>query len=263
MRKRSNISYIFFVLIAFSVLIFFLSQAGFLKGPSSVISKIISPFQSVSFSVLNFLSSGDSRIRQLENENRDLIGRLVDQEAMIKDNEALRDQFETQSPKSTNLLSAKIVGAPGFIPGVTDPIFLILNKGAKDNVEIGSAVVYKDILVGKVATVSDNFSKVSLVTDSSFMITVIIQRTGAVGVSKGNGGRQMILDNVAQSEEIKVSDILVTKGDQNEDGAGIPPGLIIGKLKTIDKKPSAVFQKGEVLTPLDFTKLENVFLIIN
>lgn len=263
MQKRGKITVLFFILLAFSILIFILSTTGLLSGPASITAKILSPFQSLSFSGFNFLSdAGNSEVKNLKKENAELLKKLIDQDSLKKDNVALRDQFAVSSPKSTTLLPSKVVGAPGFIPGITEPDFLILDKGKNDKVKIGSAVVVGNVLVGKVVSISDYFSKVSLVTNTSFLLTAEDQRTRAQGVIKGDGGREMVLDNVVQSQELKSGDILITKGSQDESGTGIPPGLIIGKILSVEKKPSAVFQKGEVLSPIEFSKLSSVFIVV-
>jgi cell shape-determining protein MreC len=71
----------------------------------------------------------------------------------------------------------------------------------------------------------------------------------------------MIFDNVLQSSDIKISDVILTKGDQDIKGVGIPPDLILGKLISVSKKPSNLFQKGEVVSLLDFSNLSTVFVI--
>ena len=198
MRKRSKISVVFFVLLTLSILIFLISLTGILSGPSSIFAKILSPFQSISFSGFNFFTNSSTTKAKIEDENRNLISKMADYNKLVRENRALRDQFEIQTPKSTGLLPAKIVGAPSFIPGVTDPTFLIIDKGLKDRVKIGNAVVVKNILVGKVTSVSDYFSKVSIVSNPDFLINAMDQRTQAQGIVKGKGGRQLMLNNVVQ-----------------------------------------------------------------
>ena len=263
MAKRSKISVVFFVLLILSILLFIFSKTGLLDGPQSILAKIASPFQSMSFSAFNFLSSGDSKTKQLEKENKELLGKIVNQDKLLKENSALHDQFAVNSPKSTTLLPTKIVGAPSFVPGITDPTTFIIDKGTNDRVKVGDAVVLKDILVGKVISSSNYFSKVDILTNTSFSLTVKDQRSGANGVTKGDGGRQLILDNVLQSDDIKESDVLVTKGGQDTSGRGIPPDLIVGKIVSVEKKPSEVFQKGKVQSPLDFSNFSEVFVVIN
>ena len=180
---------------------------------------------------------------------------------MQKENSALADQFATTSIKSQILLAAKIVGAPGFIPGVSNAQSFIIDKGTKDNIKVGNAVIYKDNLVGKVTQSNLYFSKVVLVTNPSFSSTVKTLRTQTAGVIKGEGGKQIILDNVLQSADIKVSDVILTRGDLDMKGIGFPPDLIVGKLVSVNKKPSSLFQKGEVVSLLDFSNLSTVFVI--
>jgi rod shape-determining protein MreC len=264
MAKRSKVSIVFVVLLAISILLFFASRSGFLAGPQGLVAKVFSPFQSMVFSLSNgIISSNEGKTEALEEENKALAEKLVSQDRLNSENKALRDQFDTQFPKSNTLLPAKIVGAPNFIPGVTDPSIYIVDKGLNDKIKVGSAVVYKNILVGKIISASDYFSKVGILTSQNFTVTVKDQRSAAIGVVKGDGGRRLSLDNVVQSQEIKTSDIMVTKGDQSEDGTGTPPDLIIGKILSVDKKPSAIFQRGVVESPLDFSDLTDVFIVVN
>ncbi|MEK7573493.1 MAG: rod shape-determining protein MreC [Patescibacteria group bacterium] len=263
MVKRSKVSVVFFVLLILSILLFIFSKAGFLSGPESLLGKITSPIQSITYSAFNFLSNPDSSSEKLREENRILLGKLVEQNKLIRDNNALRDQFEKGGEERMRLLPAKIVGAPSFIPGITDPTTFTLDKGTNDGVKVGDAVVIKNILVGKVISASNYFSKADILTNNSFSVTVKDDRSGGNGVVKGDGGRQMLLDNVLQADDIKTSDILVTKGSQDEAGRGIPPDLIVGRITSVEKKPSEVFQKGKVQSPLDFSNLSAVFIVVN
>ena len=261
MAKKENFTSIFLFFLIFSLIIFTLSKLGFLSFPASVLQKALSPFTKSTFSAFSFISNGNnSIIDNLKDQNRALIKKVVNEEILKKENSALADQFATTSIRSQTLLAAKIVGAPSFIPGVSPPQSFIIDKGTSDNVKVGNAVIYKDNLVGKIVETNLYFSKVDLVTNPSFSSTVKISRTQAAGVIKG-GEERMILDNVLQSDDIKVSDVILTKGDQDIKGRGIPPNLILGKLVSVNKKPSNLFQKGEVVSFLDFSNLSMLFVI--
>jgi cell shape-determining protein MreC len=56
--------------------------------------------------------------------------------------------------------------------------------------------------------------------------------------------------------------LVLTNGDVGLNGSGFPPDLIVGKITSIEKKPSALFQKAEVESFLDFSKITAVFVII-
>lgn len=262
MAKKENFTSIFLFFLFFALIIFTLSKSGFLSFPASILQKALSPLAKSAFSTFNFFSSENNlAIADLSNQNRALVKKIINEETLKKENSALADQFATTSIRSQTLLAAKIVGAPSFIPGVSSPQNFIIDKGTDDNVKVGNAVIYKDNLIGKVVESNLYFSKIDLVTSPSFSSTVKTLRTEATGVIKGIGEKKMILDNVLQSADIKVSDIILTKGDQDINGIGLPPNLILGKLISVSKKPSNLFQKGEVVSLLDFLSLSTVFVV--
>lgn len=200
-------------------------------------------------------------IERLKRENLELVSKLVDQKKLEEENAALLSQFQTQDVRVDNLLPARIVGAPGFIPGVTTPPNLIVDKGEKDNVKVGQSVVFKNNLIGKVIKVSYYLSKVELVTNTSFAFPIETEN-GASGIVRGRGEDKMTLDNVLPSENLKIGDLVLTKGDMNIEGIGIPRNLIVGKIQSIEKVPTAIFQKAEVKSLIDFNKLLIVFILL-
>jgi rod shape-determining protein MreC len=159
------------------------------------------------------------------------------------------------------LLPANIVGAPSFIPGISTPETFIIDKGTSDGVKVGDAVVYKNNLLGKISKISDSLSEVTLVTNTSSSFTAKTSSSQALGVIKGQGGGQMILDNVLLSDNLKPSDLVLTNGDTNLSGKGYPPDLVVGKIVSVDKKASSLFQRAEVSSFIDFAKITTVFVI--
>ena len=187
--------------------------------------------------------------------------KLVNQDKLQKENAAFLSQFQTQDVQTVSLLPAKIVGAPGFIPGITTPSNLILDKGAKNNVSVGDSVIVENNLVGKISKVTSYLSKVDVVTNSSVVFSA---KTigGAIGVVKGGGGDKITLDNVLTSQNLKINELVLTKGDVDIDGAGIPADLVVGKIQSIEKVPTDIFQRAEVKSLIDFTKQSIVFIVI-
>jgi rod shape-determining protein MreC len=205
----------------------------------------------------------NSEIQTLKAQNLTLAKQLVDQSKLIGDNKALRDQFQTETPKSTNLLAANVVGAPGFVPGLSVPEVLILNRGTNDGVKLGDAVIYQNNLVGKITQISANLASVTLVSNSLSQFTAQTLSTQAQGVVRGQGGGEIILDNVLLADNLKKDDLVVTAGDINAQNNGLPAGLTVGKIISISKNPSDLFQKAEVQSLVSFSKLTEVFVVIN
>lgn len=264
MKRKENILPAFFVFLILSFLFLGLSKVGILNPVSSVFQKIIVPFQSATYIVFNSVTLLGTNVKQkkLETENLRLTSMLSDQKKLERENSALSDQFQVSSPNSNTLLSANIVGAPSFIPGVSTPETFIIDKGIQDGVKIGEAAVYKNNLLGKITESNDSLSEVTLVTNSSMSFTAKTSSSEVLGVIKGQGGGDMILDNVLLSDNLKPLDLVLTNGDTSLNGSGYPPNLVVGKIVSVDKKASSLFQRAEVSSFIDFSKITTVFIIV-
>ena len=259
MQRQKNFWPAFLVVFFLCIIILVLSSSGNLKFLSSFLEKGTASVQLVTFGIFQKLPfiAEDARIKKLEDENLKLLSTFVAFEKLKKENQALSDQFRTVYPKSMQLLKADVIGAPGFIPGISVPNIFILNKGEKDNIKKGCAVVVKNNLVGVVAKTSTNLSEVDTVNNSSFSFTVKTQN-GAIGVIKG--GNVLTLENILLSENIKTGELVLTKGDINNDGIGIPQDLVIGKITSVEKNPSDLFQKAKVESFVNLINLTSVFV---
>ena len=261
MKTRESFLPAFLVVAFLCILLLTLSLWGKLKF-LAFLEKPTSSIQSISYNFFQKLPfvSENSKIKDLRDENLDLLSKIAGFEKLRKENQALSDQFQTSYPQSYKLLKAEIIGAPGFIPGVSVPTNFILNKGSKDNVKEGSAVIIKDNLVGIIAKVSVNLSKVNIINNSSSSFTAKTEN-GAQGIIKGTGGG-LTLENVLLSENIRATEIVLTKGDVDFEGVGVPPDLVVGKITSVEKSASDLFQKAKIESFVDLPRLSTVFVYI-
>lgn len=258
MKREEGFLPVFLVIFFLCILILALSLSGKLKF-LSFLEKPAIAVQSFSYNLFQKLPfiSEDAKIKRLEDANLELLSRIADYEKLKKENSALLDQFQTAYPQSIQLLEAQIIGAPDFIPGVSTPNVLILDKGTKDNIRVGSAVVVKDNLVGVISQISTNLAKVNLVNNPSLSLTAKTQN-GAIGVIKNEGS--LVLDNILLSENVRTGELVLTKGDINSNGVGIPTDLVVGKIISVEKHPSNLFQKAKVESFINFVNLTSVFV---
>lgn len=261
MKRKTGFLSVFLITAFLCVLFLTLSLSGNLKSLSSFLEKGTSGIQAVTYGIFQNLPfvSENARIKKLKDENLKLLSRVATFEKLKKENQALSDQFQTAYPSSMRLLKADIIGAPGFIPGVSVPNTFVLNKGAKDGLEVGQAVVVENNLVGVVVKVSANLSKADTINGSSFSFTARTQN-GAVGIIKG--GENLTINNIILSENIEPLEFIFTKGDISSDGVGIPPDLMVGKIISVEKNPSDLFQKAKVESLVNLTNLSTVFVYI-
>lgn len=204
-----------------------------------------------------------SKLQALETENARLQEKITALSQLQGDNQALRDQFQTTTPAPTQLLPATVVGMDSAIPNISFPQSLIVNKGSSDGVTVGMPLVLKNELLGSITQTSSHFAKVLLITSGQTSLSVRDQTTGALGVAKGQGNGEILVGNIVLSDTIHVGDTIVTLGSQTLSGNGIMPGLILGKVISVDKEPSSLFQTAEVVPFTAFDHLMNVFILIH
>lgn len=261
MQRKENFLPVFLLIFIVSAGILGLSFLGKTRGIEGFLQRIsYSVGGGISSIFQNLpLISQNQNIKKLQEENLLLASKIIDRQKLERENQALSDQFQTAKPKSYILLPAKILGMLNFIPNISNPSSLILDKGETDGIKVGDAVVFKNNLVGKVVRVTAYLSKVDVVNNSSSSFTARTEK-GALGLIKGLGDL-MVLDNVLMSDALSKDDIVMTLPNQSMDGAGVPSDLVVGKIISIDKNPSAVFQRAEVKSLINFSSLSTVFII--
>src|SRR5258708_2618243 len=115
---------------------------------------------------------------------------------------------------------------PIFLISICFVFFLIFHAGKSEGVSAGAVVVVKNEAIGIITDGSAHFSVVQLMSGKQSSIPAKTSRASAIGIAKGNGNGDIIMDNVLLSSELQVNDIVVTKGSQDESGKGYPPDLV-------------------------------------
>lgn len=202
-----------------------------------------------------------TEIDQLKKENANLLKQLTQMNQLKQDNAALRDQFDTTAIPSQALLPVQVVGMPRVIPNISFPETIIIHAGKKQGVTVGSVIVVKQEVIGIVSSTSSDYATVQLVSNPMSSFSVKTSSNGAIGVAKGQGNGELIIDNIVLSDTISVNDSMVTTGNQSISGDGYPANLIVGKVVSVDKNPSSLFQKARIVPLVRFDHLSTVFVI--
>ena len=259
MREREYLLPAFLLSFGLMLLLLLLGRAGALFF-------LQDSLQTLAFPINTFLQNKTApqqnmQFAALQKENQQLEEKLNTFSQLQADNKALRDQFQTTNPAPRNVLPATVVGENGAVPNISFPEEIVINKGKVDGVKKGQAVVEGQQLLGTIGNVSTHFSQVILITNRVSTFSVRDSTTGAIGVVRGMGSGGLLLDNVLLSDSITVNDSITTSGSQNLSGQGIPSGLILGKVISIDKKPTNLFQSAQLLPLVAFDHLITVFVI--
>jgi len=261
MHRKQSFFPFFLTFFGLSIILLLLGSTGIFKNLTSFMNKNAQFSKDVVY-VFTLKNFQNEAIKKLTEENMSLKEELSKEKNIINENIALKSQFETASENSKNLLPSKVIGFPGFIPGISLPDYLIIDKGLRSGVVKGDAVISNNFLVGKIVETYPDFSRVELITnEKSTFTSKVAGKKDLNGIIRGQGKDNLILDNVLLNQEIKKGDDVLTKGDKDEKGKGYPPDLMVGKIINVEKNQSDLFQRAEVISPVDFKNLEMVFVM--
>lgn len=139
------------------------------------------------------------------------------------------EQLERENAHLRRLMGmAESVGvrsvASDILYDAPDPFVrkVILNRGARDGVVAGYAVVDADGMIGQVSRVYPVQAEVTLLSDKNQAVPVQVQRSGLRGVLFGNGKGPLQLRFILEGSDVKVGDQLVTSGLDGIFLAGLP-----------------------------------------
>ena len=167
---------------------------------------------------------------QFQNE---VILKSSDQESLIKinllekDNKRLREILSLQNPSNFDTISAAVISRK------TGSWWrqIILNKGSKDGVEIGSSVIGPGGLLGLVNSTSLFTSSVTLLTSPDSKVGVLVDRIQMNGLLVGSGDDYPNLIPYSEAADIKVGDFV----SSSPASTLLPPNIPIGIVQSIDE----------------------------
>jgi rod shape-determining protein MreC len=112
-------------------------------------------------------------------------------------------------------------------------------------------------VVGRVIETSWHTARVLLLIDEKSNIDAAVQASRAQGILQGSSVSGCHLKYVTNLEDIKPGDVVISSGI-----AGVfPKGLLLGTVKSVDKKEGGLFQKIIVTPAVDFSTLEEVLVL--
>jgi len=169
-------------------------------------------------------------------------------------NQRLRALLNFKKSIATPLLPAELVA---FDPSGWFQTILI-DKGSSDGVAQDMAVVSAEGLMGRVIGVSSHHAKVLLILDANSAVDALIQRSRVRGVLVGLGRDLCLLKYVQRNEDVQVGDQVISSGM----GGVFPKGLLVGTVQEVVRGSSGLFQRVEVEPAANFSRLEEVMVVI-
>ena len=168
---------------------------------------------------------------------REVLTNSVEQEFLIrlkqleKDNKRLREILSLQRLSDSESISANVISRK------TGSFWrqIILNKGSKDGVEIGSFVVGPGGLLGRVENTSLFTSTVKLLTSPESKVGVWVERIQMHGLLVGSGNDYPKVIFYNKDIDIKVGDFVLSSPASTL----LPPNIPIGIIQSVNEELKA------------------------
>jgi rod shape-determining protein MreC len=256
------------ILVTLNIIVFsfhLLLRSSILEAAPRVVLVMISPIQEIISSTLNFSDNLWKHyfdlisVARQNNELKKMLAVAIQQnnscEELRISNERLRKLVELKDQIPFHLIAAEVIAkdpSPWYQT-------IVINKGKSSGVVDDCPVIVSEGIVGHVLTSSSEYAKVLLIIDQNSSVDALIQRSRVRGIVEGISNDHCKLNYVLSQADVEVDDKIISSGF---DGI-YPKGLPIGRVLKIIGNTSGLFKDIEIAPFVDFSKLEEVMVILN
>ena len=168
-----------------------------------------------------------------------------------QENKRLREILNLQEKVPLNMVVGEVIGRAAKA-GVST--IVSINRGTRNNLKPQLPVVTPDGVVGKTVDASPLAAKVQLISDPSFSMGAMLERSGSAGILSGNG-EICILEFLPLTSDIKEGDPVISSG---QDGI-FPEGYPVGRVSRIIK--SQLSLSAEVTPYQNLASLKEIVIL--
>jgi rod shape-determining protein MreC len=241
-----NYSITFLLLVLFSSYFLinenFVLKTKYLNSSNYIIGSVFS-FQS---SLKNYFTLKEKNLL-LQNENKLLKEKII--------NTSTNSSYD--SINSLGLIDAEVIN--NSLRKTKN--YITINKGSEDGIKEGMGVISNSGIVGKVKYVSNNFSTVISLLNTSFFISSLIQESGTLSSVNWDGSDPTKLKLLYVPKHLSVfegSEIITSSFD-----AIYPKGILIGKVISINSDVNSNFYDIYISSSQNFYSISKVYVIDN
>ena len=258
------------VLILISMLILTIhfreGENGIIHRMQRLVMTAVSPIQGVVTTAVSPIGDGWDYLvhfgdlkrenRKLKQEVSKLKGEVFALRGLKNENARLQGLVGFKNQGGYETIAAHVIGMPTSNWWSS----VVIDKGFVDGVRRNMPVIAGGGLVGQVAEVSRDASKIMLLNDAQSGVSVQVQQTGEVGIIKGQlRGENLALRFISRDSSIAKGDVIVTSGL----GGLFPKGIYVGKVASVKQSALSLYKIVEVAPATDFSQLEEVLIIKN
>ena len=133
---------------------------------------------------------------------------------------------------------------------------ITINRGSRHGIRVNHVVTGPGGLVGRVQSVTEDTSRVLLVSDPTSQVGVMLSRSRHMGYIRGLGSNQAVVQFFDKVPNVKPNDVVVTSPISRLFPVGIPVGRV--KSVNINKSPApeAIVELSAPLNYLEWVVVE-------
>jgi rod shape-determining protein MreC len=182
-----------------------------------------------------------------------LEGALLRLGELERENARLAELLSFRARLDGTVYGARVIGRD------TGPLAMTLtvDRGARDHLRRGMAVLAPQGVVGQVAEVSHTAARVVLLTDHNSGIDAIVQRSRARGVVQGGTDGDCYMNYLNRDADVQIGDRIITSG---LDGI-FPKGVVIGEVTNVGHRHRGLLQAAVVRPTVALDRLEEVLVV--
>ena len=187
--------------------------------------------------------------KKLKEDFRALKAENLSNNFIINENKMLKSKIEDIVDISSEILAKVLIDKQSpFLKSI------IVNRGSKDKVKLGMAVLDGDYLIGKVVEVNYLTSRVLLLSDLNSKVPVSVEPNSVQSILTGTG------EKFGKLQYMQMENFYLNNGDQiytSGSGGIFKSGIPIGKINIIDDS-----KESYVLFHSNFSQLRLVKIVL-
>ncbi len=256
-NPRKNIVYLIVLFIPFYL---YFNRSTALPSLRYSLVKVVSfPSRVLSATVLElkkiiFYQRIFNEYKRLAKDNNRLRAKVVDFEETSKENKRLVNLIGFKKKIIYPSVAAKVVARE---PTSWNTSFVI-DRGKKDGLVEGMPVVSDLGVVGKVAEVTDDLSKVILLTDYRFSVAATALEARESGLVSGTLQGLCRMRYLSEDAQIKQGDAIIT----SKLSSSFPEGLLIGEVISVYKSQDTSTLECLIRPAVLLSQVEEVLVIL-
>lgn len=188
---------------------------------------------------------------------------LVKEVGMLKARLTAMDEVVRENARLEKLLNFKEKSYSGVAANVIARDLsnwnsaIVIDKGKRQGISVGMPVVDASGIVGKIIEVVEDRSKIILISDPSFSIAAMVERSREVGLVSGTLMGQCRMRYLSMDADVKIGDAVIS----SKLSSSFPQGMLLGTVVSIENPVGNPFPMYLIKPAAALSQIEEVIVI--